>query len=65
MNKEIDTLEYRFGLLRKDFISFQRNEWWNSDEDFIINFIKQEKELSYNQGFDNGWDAGIDIDFRE
>lgn len=35
----------RFDKIKKDFIVVKHNEWWASDENFILDFIESEIDL--------------------
>lgn len=35
-------MEERFQMLKEKLIAVEQNEWWLSDEDFILAFIREE-----------------------
>lgn len=41
-----DSMTERWEKLKTNFIAVEQGDWWSTDEDFILDFIKSEKALS-------------------
>lgn len=48
-NKEVkieSSMEERFEEMKENLFAVKREEWWSSDEDFILSFIQSEINLA-------------------